>query len=62
MRPQMLIMFSGALLILCGIPMVAYQSYSEITSKRSGFAPQSTSVTPSQIASALRDRGRGEAR
>ena len=57
MRPQMLIMFSGALLILCGIPMVVYQSYSEITSKRSGFAPQSASVTPSQLSVTTRFPG-----
>jgi hypothetical protein len=32
MRPQMLIMCTGTILILCGIAMVGYQGYSEIAS------------------------------
>jgi hypothetical protein len=53
MRPQMLIMSSGALLILCGVAMVAYQGYSEITSQQSGVQEQqqqqSASIAPGQI-------------
>ncbi len=58
MRPQMLIMSSGALLILCGIAMVAYQGYSEITSQQSGVQQQqSASVAPGQISVTTRFPG-----
>jgi hypothetical protein len=59
MRPQMLIMSSGALLILCGIAMVAYQGYSEITSQQSGFQQQqqTASVAPGQISVTTRFPG-----
>jgi hypothetical protein len=57
MRPQILIMSTGTLLILCGIAMVAYQSYSEITSKHPGFPSQSATVAPGQISVTTRFPG-----
>ena len=59
MRPQMLIMSSGALLILCGIAMVAFQSYSEMTSRAPSVSPpsQRADVTPSQISVTTRFPG-----
>jgi hypothetical protein len=45
MRPQMLIMCTGTILILCGIAMVGYQGYSEIASPATSQVQQQQQAT-----------------
>ena len=45
MRPQMLIMCTGTILILCGIAMVGYQGYPEIMSPATNDVQQQQQAT-----------------